>query len=207
MANPAHDSVHGHLPVTPTVLPNGHLANPGQVADSHLERNPANTPWGGNYLGINSGPNTGYWYVTQPLRNPTFLVHTSNAFSPGNPWYERQHGPHPYCTKHDVRNILRRRARAHEGIEPPIPGDPYQPTYSHFSAARRWFAAQVDVNKLFEEKVLHMDPGASGYTHLTFVQVLEAMWVEKVQTPHAVYNDSLVHTPTNVMLVHCLLRP
>lgn len=207
LSTPAHDSLHGHLPVIPAVLPNGHLANPAELADSHLERNPGNMPWGNNYMGINSGPNTGYWYVTQPLRRPTFLVHTSDAFSPGNPWYERQHGPHPYCSKHDVRNILRRRARAHEGIGPPIPGDPYQPTESHYTAARRWFTTQVDVNKLFEEKVFYLQPGQSGGTFTTFGQELEVMWVNKVQEPHAAYNNSLVHTPTNIMLVHCLLRP
>ena len=207
LSTPAHDSLHGHLPVIPTVLPNGHLANPGELADSHLERNPYNMPWGNNYVGINSGPNTGYWYVTQPLRRPTFLVHTSDAFSPGNPWYERQHGPHPYCSKHDVRNILRRRARAHEGIDGPIHGDPYQPTYSHYSAARHWFASQVDVNKMFEEKVFYLQPGQSGFTFTTFVQALEVMWVEQVQVPHTSYNNSLVHTPQNLMLMHCLLRP
>lgn len=60
---------------------------------------------------------------------------------------------------------------------------------------------------IFEKQVYYGVNPDPTFTMMTFRQVLDALWVDEVQTPHETFNNGLVHTPQNLWLVHCLFRP
>jgi hypothetical protein len=204
LASPAHDSTAGHLPPAPAPDTSWFGVKTEELADSHLQHDAANMPYTGRDSLIGSGPNRGYSFVSAPLRDPYFLVHVSNAWKPGNPWYQKQNGPSPYCWKPDIR-LLERRARHHEGIGGAVAGDIYQPSDTHFTAARRFFANEKDVNAIYERLMQHESEAAA--TGRTFGLYLQDVWADSVQAPHDAYNNGLVHTPGNLVPVHCKVRP
>jgi hypothetical protein len=105
-----------HLPAPSNV------ARAGDLADGHVEQ-PSTLP----SARIDFGPNTGWWYVPQPLPAVPVVIHLNYAaFQSGSAWFMLQSGgtytdpstgvsyPGGYCTGAQVPTLFRL-AREHEG--------------------------------------------------------------------------------------------
>jgi hypothetical protein len=206
LTSPPHDSAHGDLPPVPRAdtTPGSLGVIAGDLGDSHLQRTPWQMPFTGKESLIQSGPNAGWWYMREKPSDVYFLVHISAAWQPGNAWYQKQHGPHPYCTQNQV-HILELRTRHHEGIGSPIPGDVYAPPYTHFTLAEHWFAHVSDVSRMYEQYILY-EPQRDPLS-FTYEQRLHVLWSDSVATPHRLFNNALMHTPAGLVPANCTLRP
>jgi hypothetical protein len=137
---------------------------PRHLGDSHVD-NAAIPPLTG--LRIDSGPNTGWWYIPNSIQNIPVTVHINEAaFQAGSAWYNLQTGgawtdpktgithKNGYCTKSQVP-ILRQLTREHEGSVS-------SPVMSHIRAMRVYVANNAPQDSM--EKVIAWDADVQTFT-------------------------------------------
>jgi hypothetical protein len=108
--------------------PPGHLPSPANVTSpGHLGDSHADSLTTLSVREITAGPNTGWWYVDQPVTEFGFVVHINEAaFAPGSGWYNLQTGgdyvlpsgvkvPNGRCDSSHIPT-MRRLTREHEGL-------------------------------------------------------------------------------------------
>jgi hypothetical protein len=162
------------------VNPN-HLAHPDSVlrsrdlGDGHVDTLSA-------YPGtrINTGPNTGWWYLDRELDAIPIAVHINYpAFQSGSSWWNKQHSgtwidpagnSQPYCAKGDVPT-LRILTRRHEGSISASPGET-----SHTDAMRRYLATNRPQDRF--ESLLARDSEVQTFTFAETVRSYYRSWVQ-----------------------------
>ena len=214
--SPAHDSLSGDLPATPTpmaptaVHPFGY--DLGSLAHSRMQR--VNLPFVGLADSVIAGPNTGWSYVKSPLAGPYFSVNISAAFAHTSAWYQQQHygspgGPAylPYCTKPQI-DSLRMRAELHEGLRqtPLSPTDMFQPTNNHYRFFKDWIATNDPNNKIYEPLVWNADSLAARVS-TSADEYMTQIWAEMVESPQHTANVAAIdYVSVNLVPINCRAR-
>jgi hypothetical protein len=191
---------HGDLPAPAAIR------RIGELAHTHVDE-PSNVP---AHL-ITEGPNKG-WVVMDSIPEVPVTVHISDAWHPGNVWYNLQHwgvyhDPQTgapfghYCDKSELPAILRD-ARGHEGS---IPWD----GTSHVDIFQVWVnhhpTAQNDV-----EAAVAYEPDLSS-RGMTVGDWFSSIWLQYVRRPLITDPDQR-HTndvppgKVDVVLLPCALR-
>lgn len=150
-----HEAGHGDLPPVTAV------DSVGKLAHTHFDViSPSNV----SITLLESGPNTGWAYFSQPVTSLPLVVHLSDALKPGSAFMKLQHygltgntdmngNPTYYCTQSQVLAMIPS-IREHEGS---LHGS----LHSHVDEYRDWFkqnSAQDSVEKMM---FYDPDPGAA----------------------------------------------
>ena len=174
--------------------PAGHLPAPANVtAPGHLGDSHADSLTTLSVREITAGPNTGWWYVDQPVIEFGFVVHINEAaFATGSAWYNLQTGgdyvlpsgvkvPNGRCDSSHIPT-MRQLAREHEGLAS-------SSLTSHADAAQVYLNTQRPQDIL--EAQIAFGPDLIGYNfyqgaYATYVGIASSM--EAFAAPHT--NDA-----------------